>query len=193
MMRAGIIAGLLGASLLATPVWAVAKLPSISGAVPAVLRGDQVDAFATALQEAGYRARIVANDDGSRYIESAASGVFFTVNFVDCKPGTGCGGMRFIAWWDKPDYVGPATLNEWNGGYRLARAAIDQDGDLVLDYYISLVGGVTRDNFLDSFDWWTMLVGNFKTFLDKKETAAVRDAKPKDAKGVAAVDEDVAG
>lgn len=186
------VSALLAALILALPANAASKIPVAGPAKTDRLNGDQAELFVTVLQEAGYRAKLANSEDGSRYIDSAANGVSFTVNFTDCKPQSGCGGIRFVAWWSKPAYVDHAIVNEWNSGYKLARAAIDKDGDLVLDYYISLVGGVERANFLDSFDWWTVLLADFRGFLDDKENASAK-IKREDKKGVAAADEDVAG
>ncbi|WP_380878022.1 hypothetical protein ACFB49_15210 [Sphingomonas sp. DBB INV C78] len=194
MMRGALWRGV-AVGLLLTSAPAIAAAPKVAprpGGIPASLNGDNLDAFVAVLQDAGYRAKLKANPEGQRYIDSAANGVPFSLTFTDCDGESGCKGVRFLAWWPRPAAVDAKAVNEWNDGYKLARAAIDADDDLVLDYYISLVGGVAAANFLDSFDWWTVLVGDFRDFLDTKQ-AEVKPAKPDDRKGVSAVDEDFSG
>jgi len=178
----------------AQPVSAAPRIPDNPGGMPVTLDGSDLNAFARILQDAGYRARIKVADNGTRYIDSAANGVSFTVNFTDCRQGGACRGIRFFAWWSRPSSMDSLAVNEWNGGYRIARAAIDQDDDLVLDYFMSLVGGVATANFLDSFDWWTVLIGDFRTFMEEKQTkAALAPVKSEEKQGMNAADRNIAG
>ncbi|PTD19983.1 YbjN domain-containing protein [Sphingomonas fennica] len=172
------LAGITAMTAATSPAAATARLPENPGAAPAVLHGDDIDGFTAVLQDAGYKARIRTREDGQRYIDSAAGGVSFTVNFTECEGAKGCRGIRFLAWLTRPPTLDAKAVNEWNEGYRMARAAIDADDDLVLDYYISLVGGVSAANFLDSFDWWTTLVGDFRGFVEDKGTKALEPTKP---------------
>ncbi|SNS76802.1 Putative sensory transduction regulator [Sphingomonas laterariae] len=180
------------ASAATSPAMAAApKVAAKTAEIPATLDGGDIDGFVAALQDAGYRAKLKIDDDGDRYIESAASGSSFTIHFIDCEGEAGCKSVRFLAWWPKPDALNIATMNEWNDGYRMARATIDSDNDIVLDYYHSLVGGVTTANFLDNFDWWTILVADFRGFMDDKKASA--DPAKADVKGVSTADEGTSG
>lgn len=184
------------AAATAQPALAASKMPVNATILPGTLDGSDLQTFVNILQDAGYRARIKVSDDGTRYIDSAANGVSFTISFTDCAQGASCRGMRFFAWWTRPSSMDSTAVNEWNGGYRIARAAIDQDDDLVLDYFMSLVGGVATANFLDSFDWWTVLVGDFRTFMDEKQTkaaAATIPVKGNETKAISAADRRIAG
>ncbi|MGH6782938.1 MAG: YbjN domain-containing protein [Sphingomonadaceae bacterium] len=184
----------IAAAALAAAAPAVATTPKVTtkaSEIPATLSGDKLDAFITVLQDAGYRAKLKSNENGDRYIDSAASGVNFTITFTDCEGDAGCKSVRFLTWWPRPTELDVAAMNEWNDGYRMARATIDSDDDIVLDYYLSLVGGVTSANFLDNFDWWTILIGDFRKFMDDKKAKAA-PAKAV-TEGVSAADEDMAG
>lgn len=186
----------LGASFAcaAMPAAAAPRVPETTAAMPTRIDGDDIQAIARVVQDAGYRARVKVSDDGTRYIDSAANGVSFTMNFTDCEQGESCKGIRFFAWWTRPAAMNDAAVNEWNRGYRIARAAIDQDDDLVLDYFVSLVGGVATANFLDSFDWWAVLVGDFRGFIDEKKARAAPAKTPAGGgKGLSAADGDKAG
>lgn len=176
----------------AMPAAAAPRVPESAAALPTRIDGSDIQVIARIVQDAGYKARVKVSEDGTRYIDSAANGISFTMNFTDCEQGGSCKGVRFFAWWSHPAAMDDAAVNEWNRGYRIARAAIDQDDDLVLDYFVSLVGGVATANFLDSFDWWALLVGDFRGFIeDKKAKAAAVPAKdgvnPSGGKGVNAV------
>lgn len=181
----------------AQPALAAPRMPGNPAVLPATLDGSDLQTFANILQDAGYRARIKVADNGTRYIDSAANGVSFTVSLTDCSQGNACRGVRFFAWWSRPPSMDSVAVNEWNGGYRIARAAIDQEDDLVLDYFMSLVGGVATANFLDSFDWWTVLVNDFRTFIEEKQTKAATTAalpaKDQDKTGMRATDERIDG
>lgn len=178
----------------APPATAATRVPTTIAALPKTIDGGDIEAIARIVQDAGYKARVKVGEDGTRYIDSAANGVSFTINFTDCKQGESCRGIRFFAWWPRPAAMDDAAVNEWNNGYRIARAAIDRDGDLALDYFVSLVGGVATANFLDSFDWWALLIGNFRSFIeDKKAKAASVPAKAGGGEGLSAADEDHSG
>ncbi len=195
----------LAASLLAfwatSPSAAAVTKPSVAHqAKPSeLISGNDVESIAALLREAGYKAQVKANDDGVRYIDSAANGMYFTLSFTDCDINSGCASLRFLAWWERPVGFSLKSANEWNNSYKLARAAIDPEGDLVLDYYLSLKGGVRRENFLDIFDWWALLLVDFRQFMDKQADAAARskaetgDSGSRNEIGPDASDEDRAG
>ena len=172
---------------------AAPKAASKPANLPTTLTGTDLDGFVRILQDAGYRARLKTHDDGTRFIESADGGSNFSINFNDCEGDTGCTSLRFLSWWSRPANFDLKAVNAWNDGYRFARATIDSDDDLVLDYYITLVGGVPAANFLDSFDWWTTLLGDFRGYMDNPKTGTPDAASGSDAKGVSAADEDIAG
>lgn len=172
---------------------AVPKAPAKSAGLPATLTGTDLEGYVRILQDAGYRARLKTHDDGTRFIESAAGGTSFTINFNDCEGDDGCTSLRFLAWWTRPAHMDLAAVNGWNNGYRFARATIDSDDDLVLDYYITLVGGVPSANFLDSLDWWTTVLGDFDGYMDAKKAGKTAPADGSDTKGVSAADEASAG
>ncbi|WP_221792373.1 YbjN domain-containing protein [Aquisediminimonas sediminicola] len=152
----------------------VKPAPAPSAKPGDLISGNDVEAIAALLREAGFKAQIKSNPDGIRYIDSAANGVFFTLSFSDCDLNNGCASLRFLAWWERPNGFTTNESNEWNAHYKLARAAIDGDGDLILDYYLSLKGGVRRENFLDAFDWWSLLLVDFRQFMDDKAAASAK-------------------
>jgi hypothetical protein len=59
-----------------------------------------------------------------------------------------------------------------------------------------LKGGVRRENFLDAFDWWSMLLVDFRNFMDEKAAASAKtkaESGKQSDNGPDAGDEDHAG
>lgn len=157
---------ILVALAMAAPAGAVETKPAAI-ALPDVLTGKDIRAFADVLQAEGYRAKIETTAEGATYIASAASGTNISVNFEDCKLDTGCSYLRITAWWEKPKGADPAAMNRWNNGWKLLRATLDDEKDVIVDYYYPLTGGVMRANFVDAFEWYASVASDFSDFLDK--------------------------
>ncbi len=177
-MRIRILTSL--ALLGASPALAVETKP-IAGAValPETLKGDDIKSFAEVLQAEGYKAKIETGSDGSTYIASAADGTNISIYFNDCEPGKGCSNIRLTAWWEKPKGANAETMNAWNNGWKMIRAVYDSDKDVVIDYYYTLVGGVSRANFIDMFEWYASVSSDFSDYLAELETPAKAETSKK--------------
>lgn len=136
----------------------------LAALVPAVTHAQMLDAtepqaIAAAVQAAGFRAALTTDRAGDPMIESAAHGRDFVVQFFGCDGGAACKYLVF-----RTAFVGGATLeamNAWNAGQLVGTAFLDGDGDPALDYFVSLDGGVSRENLLDVIDWWQVAMGQF--------------------------------
>ena len=159
-MRLTWLAGLM---LLAAP------LPAAAQAQDVLLDLSTPHAVAKALQDAGYKAEIEKTKDGDPYISSAANGSAFTVNFYNCELATGCGSIQFYGWYKKKPGFTPELANRWNTGKRFLRIEIDDVGDLGMHLDIATVGKLTKANFADLIDWWSVMTNNLSEFLDKEE------------------------
>jgi len=167
-MRAVLLAGLLACAL---PLPAAAQDRLLDLAYPKTV--------AAALQEAGYKAAIKKDKDGNEYIESAANGSTFTVEFFGCEPIKGCASAQFFAWYKKDSWYNAEMANRWNANNRFIKVAIDKDGDLSTYMDVSITGKVTYANFADSIDWWSYMSGELSKFLDEEEAKATKSgAKP---------------
>ncbi|WP_158298747.1 YbjN domain-containing protein [Sphingomonas psychrotolerans] len=124
---------------------------------------------AKALQDAGYKAEIAKTKDGDSYINSAANGAPFTVNFYNCEPADGCGSIQFYGWYKKKPEFTADLANRWNSRKRFVRVEIDDVGDLGMHLDIATVGKLTKANFADLIDWWNVMTENLSEFLDKEE------------------------
>jgi hypothetical protein len=131
---------------------------------------------AKALQDVGYKAEITKGKSGDPYIRSAANGEEFTVQFHGCELADGCGSLEFYTWYKKEPWFNAEFANRWNAGKRFLRIEIDSDGDLGLHLDVATVGKLTKANFADLLDWWSVMSDNFAEFY--QEEKAAREKKP---------------
>jgi hypothetical protein len=127
------------------------------------------DAVAKLLQEEGYKAQVKKNQAGEPYVESAANGSPFTVEFYGCETGKGCSSIQFYAWYKKKPGYTADLANRWNADKRFIKAAIDKDGDLATYMDVTTLGKTTHGNFADTIDWWSVMTGELFKFLDEEE------------------------
>lgn len=164
----------------AAPALAVETKPAASVAVlPETLKGDDIKAFADVLQAEGYRAKIEKAKDDSMFISSAADGVNISIGFDGCKVSAGCSHIRLTSWWEKPKGADAEAMNKWNNGWKMIRAVYDDEKDVVIDYYYSLVGGVSRANFIDMFEWYASVSSDFADYLAELENPAKEESSKK--------------
>jgi hypothetical protein len=153
--------------------YAVAMMLPVSAiAEDRVVNVTSVEAVATLLKEAGYKAEIKKGDDGAAYIVSAADGSNFQLDFYGCTNDKGCDSFEFYSWYKKEPFFSVAMANEWNVSKRFLKVAIDKDGDLAEYLYVSALGNMTFDNFKDYIDWYATMDASLDKFLDEKRAAA---------------------
>lgn len=124
------------------------------------------------LQDEGYKGVLKKHDDGEPYIESAANGSAFTIEFFNCKSGKTCSSLQFYSWYKKEPFYSVDLANRWNARKRFIKAAIDKDGDLATYMDITALGKTTQANFADHIDWWSVMTGELFKFLDEEEEGA---------------------
>ena len=122
-----------------------------------------------AMQAEGFKAKLGKFKDGRPKIESATDGDPFTIQFDHCEGTTKCKSLVFFAWYKKQPYYTVALANAFNTEKYFARTYIDKDGDLVIDYLLSTVGGVPRATFADTLDWWQVMNGELDKFLEARK------------------------
>jgi hypothetical protein len=155
----------------------LASLMLLAAPVPAAAQEDVLldlsapHLVAKAMQDAGYKAEIAKSKSGDPYIKSAANGSDFTVEFYNCELAGGCGSIQFYSWYKKQPYLTPELANRWNTGKRFLRVEIDSDGDLGMHIDVATVGKLTKANFADLLDWWSVMSDDFAEFVDKEDTA----------------------
>lgn len=137
---------LAGLALFATPVLAQETIDAKDPAkLEAILKGFGV-------------ARIEANSNtGNPQIDGRADGKAYKLFFYGCTEKANCKSVQFWAYWDQEATVD--KLNEWNRDTRYGKVYLDKDSDVVLEYDINMVNGVSDRTFEDSADIWVQLLG----------------------------------
>jgi Putative bacterial sensory transduction regulator len=151
------------AAICAAPAMAVDKEPCGTGLICASNPATVV----SALQEAGYKAKLAKDDGGDPMISSSAAGYDFDIFFYGCKENKQCDSLQMRVSFGKDGANTPDLANKWNKGKRFSQAYIDDKGRFVTDYDVSTIGGLTKVNFADVIDWWSVSLGNLKTFFEE--------------------------
>lgn len=124
--------------------------------------------IAAALQEIGYRAKVVF-DDGNPYIDSAANGANFYLSLENCKEHKNCQDAMFRSTYAK-DAEKPVTLdtiNSFNSDHRWVRAYLDKDGGPVLEQDLLFTEQqMDRKMFEEAVSIWEDLMEDFHKAID---------------------------
>ncbi|MEM7178922.1 MAG: YbjN domain-containing protein [Pseudomonadota bacterium] len=105
--------------------------------------------------------------DGFRdpVIEMMTEGVPWRVQFYGCENGADCTDLRFLS------VLLPAEgatadiqddLARWNSTHRFGKVSLDKDENRVIEMNVNMAGGVTRQNFDVTLDWWMLALHRFK-------------------------------
>jgi len=87
----------------------------------------------------------------------------YFVYFYGCKAGRDCTNLMFSARWES-DHFTDKSMGDWNRKKRFGKAYLDPDGNPALELNVNLFGGVSRENLDDTFDWWSLIMGEFAEF-----------------------------
>lgn len=120
----------------------------------------------SAVQDAGYKAKLGKDSGGDPMIESSASGYNFDIFFYGCKAAASCTSLQFRATFSQDGANTIALANKWNLAKRFGQAAVDDKGVFRISYDFSTAGGVNTKNFADVVDWWATMLGELKIFFD---------------------------
>jgi len=149
----------MAAAMLAA-IAAPASAQMVSAADPASL--------VTVLQAKGYQAELTKSDDGDPMIRSAMDGSKFIILFYGCTKNRACQTIQFYAGFKSDGEVSIETMNEWNKENRFGRAYIDADKDPVVEMDVDLDdGGMSRALFEDVFEFWEVLMPDFKKTIGR--------------------------
>ncbi|URW76460.1 YbjN domain-containing protein [Sphingomonas donggukensis] len=161
----------------------IAGMAAMAAAVaqPALAQDKLFDAtdpatLTEAMKTAGFKAELKTNDKGEPYINSAANGSPFTIEFYGCEKAKACPSFQFYAWYKKDPLYTLALVNEWNAAKRFLKLRIDTDGDLAMSMDVTSVGKLTQANFADWVDWYQVMDSELDKFLTEKRAAAGKAA-----------------
>jgi hypothetical protein len=163
----GMVAAMM-ASLVAGPA------PAAAVCAKDMVCASSPDTVVSALQAAGYRAKLTRNDKTKEpQIASAANGYNFDVYFYGCKDGENCSSLSFWISFTKDPTNSADLANEWNRQKRFSAMSYDPtDGSVAISYDVTTVGGINQDNFADVIDWWASIMGQARKFFDQHPAPA---------------------
>jgi Putative bacterial sensory transduction regulator len=118
-----------------------------------------------ALQDTGYKAKLDKDTTGDPMVSSSASGYDFDIMFYGCKDHKQCDSLQMRVSFAKDGANTFQLANKWNSDKRFSQAYISDKGSFVVDYDVTTAGGLTIANFADVIDWWSVTLGNLKTFF----------------------------
>ncbi len=131
-----------------------------------LVRADEPAALVALLQEEGYRAKLTVDSEGDPKIEGRVGQFNFRALFYGCESDKGCHELQLDTGFDMPDGLSFEKANEWNQSKRYGKVYLDDDQDPFLEMNINMDGGLTQENFLDTFEIWHDVVDEFTTFVE---------------------------
>jgi len=103
-------------------------------------------------------ARIEVNSNtGNPQIDGRTDGKSYKLFFYGCTDKANCKSVQFWAYWDMEAPVD--RLNAWNRDTRYGKVYLDGDNDVVLEYDVNMIYGMTDRTFEDNVDIWVTLLG----------------------------------
>jgi Putative bacterial sensory transduction regulator len=147
----------------AAPAMAADTEPCAAGLVCA----SKPETVVSAMQDAGYKAKLTKDDGGDPMITSSSAGYDFDIFFYGCVENKQCASLQFKISFVKDPANTPALANKWNNKRRFSQAYVNDKGLFVTSYDVTTIGGLTKANFTDLIDWWSVILGNLKTFFDE--------------------------
>lgn len=133
-------------------------------------RADNVDAtdpgkLASIIRDIGYKASVEPDNTGDPMIVSSAGGTDFHIYFFGCTDGAACRSLLFSIGYDLENGTTADVIEDWNETVLFGRAYLDEEADPWLEMPVNLFGGISRENFVDTFDWWETVLDGFATHI----------------------------
>ena len=149
-------------------LWGAVAASCASAAGAQTVTAKDPQQIASLLQAEGYAAKVEKTSDGDPVIRSKSSGSNFSVFYYNCEKGLNCATVQFHAGYDTEKGKGPTLekINEWNMNNRFGRAYLDDEGDPIVEMDVDLDdGGLSRELFIDNFEFWTSIMSKFEKFV----------------------------
>jgi hypothetical protein len=138
--------------------------PPSTATAPNVFTKIKAADLAKVFQNAGYRADVPTS--GSPRILTGMSGYKVAIFMYSCDDA-GCGSLEFSSSFTKSAKMTLSIVNKWNQEKRYAKAYLDTDGDLNLEYDVSFAGGVTNDHLIQAASVFETLLPALEQFINK--------------------------
>jgi hypothetical protein len=125
------------------------------------------DEMAKILQDIGYRAEILKNNEGKRRIRTRIGGWNVTLNFYSCDDKENCKSIGVRSFFENEKKRSAQWANEWNREKRFTKVYIDKDNDVNIEYDFLFRDGVTKGNVRAYFDVYEDQLKDFVEALKK--------------------------
>jgi Putative bacterial sensory transduction regulator len=146
---------------------ALAALAAVA-APPAgeMVRPQDPQTLARALQSAGYAATLETDKTGDPMITSGVSGSKFQIFFYNCTNNRDCATVQFHAGYALEKKPSLQSINEWNKLQRFGRAYLDNENDPIVEMDVDLDdGGVSPSLFIDNIEFWDSTLTKFERHI----------------------------
>ena len=138
-----------------------------------IVSAEHPDQLVSIIQDLGYQAKLEKDNVGDPVIRSSSDGVDFRIYFYECKNNRRCRSLHFSVGYDLASGSSLDAVQEWNADERFASAYLDEEADPFLQMDINTEGGITQENFENTFHLWQSLKGEFEKFIGFHELPRV--------------------
>lgn len=130
-----------------------------------LLTFDDLDQIESLLGGFGSVSRDTDGEDIAMF-RGRIDGAKYALHFYDCEGMNACKSASFSAFFNGDAFrTDLKAVNAFNSEYRFGTASIDEDGDLELGYSFTLFGGISRQTFDDTIDWWRVVLHDGTSFF----------------------------
>ena len=109
-----------------------------------LITGTTADLTARAMQEAGFTDVRVVDSQGTRHVVGKAGETPVLAAHLFCKENT-CLAISWMVFFGEQKGIDWNYINAWNSTHTFARLSRNNQGHLVFDYDVALLGGVTAE------------------------------------------------
>src|SRR5687768_7824394 len=145
-----------------------------------IVSAEHPDQLVSIIQDLGFQAKLEKDNVGDPVIRSSSDGVDFRIYFYECKNNKRCRSLHFSVGYDLANGSSLDAVQQWNADKRFASAYLDDEADPFLQMDINTQGGITQENFENSFHLWQSLKGEFEKFIGFHEAPRVSSAPSRD-------------
>lgn len=149
---------------------ATAALIALGAALPAAAQSVSAhypETIVDALRDSGYKAVLTVDDVGDPKIDTAASGVSYSIWFYGCDDANArCTDVQFVAGFNLDMPFDLALINDWNRNNNIGTAYLDEEGDPFIRHHIVALDGFPRPAFDDFVALWERALADFKVVID---------------------------
>lgn len=131
-----------------------------------LIYGNNAHVISKIMMDEGYKAKLTFDDEGEPKIAGRLSESNYDIQFFGCKSRAGCNSIMFRAGYDLNEGLSFSKVNTWNRSKRFGKAYVDDENDPFIEMNVNLDFGVTPENFLDTVDYWRVVIEEFEEHID---------------------------